>query len=69
MLRITQDSSQFLERGLEEPIRWVAPGWGAVRGDHGRAAQEPAEAGDFWAGKGVVGGLQEFGSELRDWLW
>jgi len=35
-----------------------------LRGDNGAIAREAAEAGDFWAEKGVSGGLSEFGDAV-----
>ena len=34
------------------------------RGDFGKVMQVSSEAGDFWAEKGIVGGLKEFGREF-----
>ena len=36
-----------------------------LRGDNGVIAREAAEAGDFWAEKGVSGGLREFGDAVN----
>jgi hypothetical protein len=36
------------------------------RGEYGKVMQASSEAGDYWAEKGVVGGLKEFGSALAD---
>ncbi|MDH4135459.1 MAG: RHS repeat-associated core domain-containing protein [Anaerolineae bacterium] len=33
-------------------------------GEYGKATKAASEAGDFWAEKGIVGGLREFGREL-----
>ena len=35
------------------------------KGDFGPVMKSASEAGDFWAEKGVVGGLKEFGSAIR----
>lgn len=37
-----------------------------LRGDNGPVFQAAAEAGDFWAEHGVVGGLSEFGGAVGD---
>lgn len=37
-----------------------------LRGDHGPVFQAAAEAGDFWADHGVVGGLEMFGDAVGD---
>jgi hypothetical protein len=36
------------------------------RGEYGKVMQASSEAGDYWAEKGVVGGLKEFGSAVLD---
>ena len=36
-----------------------------LNGDNGVVAQKAAEAGDFWADKGVKNGLQEFGGAVK----
>ncbi|MBL92560.1 MAG: hypothetical protein CMH56_12215 [Myxococcales bacterium] len=40
-----------------------------LKGENGYVMKKAAEAGDFWADKGVTGGLKEFASELRDFIW
>jgi len=38
------------------------------RGDFGAVMKQASESGDYWAEKGIAGGLSEFGSELKDWV-
>jgi len=39
-----------------------------MRGHYGKVMQAASEAGEFWAEKGIVGGLKEFAEGVRWWV-
>ena len=40
----------------------------SMSGDYGVVMQAASESGEYWADTGIIGGLEEFGSELSDFL-
>jgi hypothetical protein len=41
----------------------------SLKGEYGAVFQKASEAGDYWADKGIKGGLSEFGREFKNFVW
>jgi hypothetical protein len=41
----------------------------SLKGEYGAVFQKASEAGDYWAEKGIGGGLSEFGREFKNFVW
>ena len=40
----------------------------AMQGGYGKVMKVASEAGEYWANKGIVGGLKEFGGGLKEFV-